>query len=367
MIVGVAKEIKTGENRVGMTPEGVRKLSECGHTVLVEASAGLGSGFSDEEYRKAGCTLTTAKEVWGKSEMVVKVKEPLHNEFDHLREGLILFTYLHLAAEGKVTKALLEKKVKGVAYETVELEDRSKPLLKPMSEVAGRMAVQVGMHYLERTNKGSGKLLSGVTGVEPGTVTILGSGVAGLNATRIAHGIGAKVILIGINENELKKAESMFPGIKTMKSNKENIEKAVSESDLVIGSVAITGASAPKLVTREMLKKMKRGSVMVDISIDQGGCFETSKPTSHSNPVFEEEGIIHYCVTNMPGAVPNTSTIALTNATLPYALKIANMGLEDAAKHDEPLKKGINTYNGKLTNRAVAEALKLEYTQLSLG
>ncbi len=365
MIVGVAKEIKTGENRVGMTPEGVRKLQESGHTVLVEAGAGAGSGFSDEEYMNAGGTLSTAEDVWKNSEMVVKVKEPLHQEFEYLREGIILFTYLHLAAEEKVANALLQKKVTGIAYETIELDDGCKPLLKPMSEVAGRMAIQVGMHYLERTHKGSGKLLAGVTGVSPGTVTILGSGVAGMNAARIAHGIGAQTIMIGIKENELKNAEKMFPGIKTLQSNRENIEKAVSESDLVIGSVAITGASAPKLVTREMLKKMKRGSVMVDISIDQGGCFETSRPTSHSNPIFEDEGIIHYCVTNMPGAVPNTSTLALTNATLPYVIEIANKGIMGAIKNPS-LRKGVNTYNGTLTNMPVSKALGIPYEEIKL-
>ncbi len=365
MIVGVAKEIKTGENRVGMTPEGVRKLCGNGHTVLVESGAGVGSGFSDEEYKKAGGMLSSAKEVWEKSEMVIKVKEPLHSEFSYMREGLILFTYLHLAAEENVAKALLQKKVTGIAYETIELDDGCKPLLKPMSEVAGRMAVQVGMHYLERTHKGSGKLLAGVSGVSPGTVTILGSGIAGMNAAKIAHGIGAKTIMIGIKENELKNAENMFPGIKTLMSTKENIEKAVAESDLVVGSVAITGASAPKLVTREMLKKMRTGSVMVDISIDQGGCFETSRPTSHANPVFEEEGITHYCVTNMPGAVPYTSTLALTNATLPYVLELANKGVIGAIENPV-LKKGVNTYNGALTNMAVSKALGIPFEELRL-
>ncbi|MBI2134014.1 alanine dehydrogenase [Candidatus Woesearchaeota archaeon] len=365
MIIGVPKEIKQGENRVGMTPEGGRKLRENGHKVIVEAGAGLGSGFSDQEYMKAGCILVTEKEVWEKSDMVVKVKEPLHSEFEHLREGLMLFTYLHLAAEEKVAKVLLQKKVTGIAYETIELDDGCKPLLKPMSEVAGRMAVQVGMHFLERTHKGSGKLIAGVSGVPAGTVTILGSGVAGTNAARIAHGIGAKTIIIGIKENELKNAESMFPGIKTLKSNTENIEKSVQESDLVIGSVAITGASAPKLVTREMIKKMRPGSVMVDISIDQGGCFETSRPTSHSNPVYEEEGVIHYCVTNMPGAVPYTSTLALTNATLPYIIELANNGLVRASGNSA-LKKGINTHNGQLTNIAVSNALGIPHTDLKL-
>lgn len=368
MLIGTVKEIKTGENRVGLTPAGVGVLVKNGHTVLVEANAGKNSGFSDEEYAKQGAQIVaTAAEVWSKAEMVVKVKEPVQPEFEHLRRDLILFTYLHLAAEEKVTKVLLEKGVAGVAYETVEIEDGSLPLLTPMSEVAGRMAVQIGMHYLERTNGGSGKLLAGVPGVMPATVAIIGSGVVGLNAAKMAHGLCARTIIIGRNLNELKMADYAFHGqVTTLASNQHNIEQAVVQSDLVVGGVAITGAAAPKLVTREMIRKMRPGSVLVDVSIDQGGCFETSRPTSHKDPVYVEEGVIHYCVTNMPGAVPNTSTHALTNATLPYALKIANMGLVVAAKKDQALAKGINTYQGKLTNEAVAEALKLKYEPLQL-
>ncbi|MBI2550146.1 alanine dehydrogenase [Candidatus Woesearchaeota archaeon] len=368
MIIGTVKEIKTGENRVGLTPAGAGVLVKNGHTVLVEAGAGRNSGFSDEEYAKQGAQLVlTAADVWKKADMVIKVKEPLQPEFEHLREGLILFTYLHLAAEPEVTRQLLQRKVAGVAYETVELEDGSLPLLTPMSEVAGRMAVQVGMHYLERTYGGSGKLLAGVPGVMPATVTIIGSGVVGINAAKMAHGLGAKTIIMGRNLNELRRIDDIFGGqVITLASNPHNIENAVVQSDLVVGGVAITGAAAPKLVTRDMIRKMRPGSVVVDVSIDQGGSFETSRPTSHANPVYVEEGVIHYCVTNMPGAVPNTSTHALTNATLPYALKIANMGLVAAAKKDAALANGINTYQGKLTNEAVAEALKLKYEPLQL-
>lgn len=368
MLIGTVKEIKTGENRVGLTPAGTGVLAKNGHTVLVEANAGKNSGFSDEEYAKQGAQIVaTAAEVWQKSEMIVKVKEPLQPEFEYLKEGLILFTYLHLAAEPEVTRQLLQRKVNAVAYETVELEDGSLPLLTPMSEVAGRMAVQVGAHYLERTHGGFGKLLAGVPGVMPATVTIIGSGVVGVNAAKIAHGLGAKTIIIGRNLNELRMIDDVFGGqVTTLASNPNNIEQAVVQSDLVVGGVAITGAAAPKLVTRGMIREMRPGSVLVDVSIDQGGCFETSRPTSHKDPVYLEEGVIHYCVTNMPGAVPNTSTHALTNATLPYAVKIANLGLVAAAKKDAALAKGVNTYKGKLINEAVAEALGLRYEPLQL-
>ena len=368
MIVGTVKEIKVGENRVGITPSGAGALVKNGQSVLVESGAGRNSGFSDEEYTRQGAKIApTAADVWKKSDMVVKVKEPLHPEFEHLRSDLILFTYLHLAAAEDVAKALLEKGVAGVAYETVELEDKSLPLLTPMSEVAGRMSVQVGMHYLEKTHGGSGKLLAGVPGVLPATVTIIGSGVVGVNAAQMAHGLAAKTIIVGRNLNELRRIDEVFHGqVMTLASNPHNIENAVMQSDLVVGSVAITGAAAPKLVTRDMIKKMKPGSVFVDVSIDQGGTSETSRPTSHFEPVYVEEGVIHYCVTNMPGAVPNTSTYALTNATLPYILKIAANGLVDAAKKDLALAKGINTYKGKLTNEQVGEALKIKHEPLQL-
>lgn len=368
MIIGTVKEIKIGENRVGLTPHGVNALVNAGHKVLVETNAGKNSGFSDDEYKKEGAAIVEqAQEVYAESDIVVKVKEPQKTEFGMLQENKILFTYLHLAAEPEVTKALLEKRVSAVAYETIELSDSTVPLLAPMSEVAGRMAVQVGMHYLERTNGGSGKLLSGVPGVTPAKVTVIGTGVVGINAAKIAVGVGADVTVIGRNPAQLRMIDDTFDGrIKTLFSNAYNIEKAVSDSDLLVGAVYLTGESAPKLVTRNMVRKMRPGSVIVDVAIDQGGCFETSKPTSHQNPIYVEEGVTHYCVTNMPGAVPNTSTLALTNATLPYLLKIANEGLENAAKKDPAILKGINTYNGMLTNKGVAESLKMRHDKLRL-
>lgn len=366
MIIGTVKEIKAGENRVGLTPAGAGMLVKAGNSVYVEKNAGLNSGFLDYEYVEAGAEIFgTAKEVYDKCDMIIKVKEPIGPEFELLRESQILFTYLHLAAEPKVTEMLLRRKVTGVAYETIELDNLELPLLTPMSEVAGRMAVQVGAHYLERTYGGSGRLLSGVPGTVPANVSIIGSGVAGVNAAKMAHGLGARVTIIGRNLQQLRHIDDIFRGeVMTLMSNVFNIDKAVTASDLVIGTVAITGAAAPKLVTREMVKKMKKGSVIVDISIDQGGCCETSRPTSHTNPTYMEEGIIHYCVTNMPGAVPHTSTLALTNATLPYAMKLA-AGFEPAMK-DKALAKGVNTYKGKLTNKEVAEALKMKYEPLAL-
>lgn len=366
MIVGTVKEIKTGENRIGLTPHGVNQLVIDGHKVLVERNAGINSGFSDEEYKNAGAIIVdSAKEVWDKCDMIVKVKEPLESEFDFLREGLLLFTYLHLAAEERLTKELLARKVTAVAYETVELDDGSLPLLTPMSEVAGKMAVQVGAHYLERTQSGSGKLLGGVPSVSPAKVTVLGTGVVGMSAARIASAMGADVIVIGRNLNQLRYIDDLYHGkIKTLMSNPLNIGKTVTESDLVVGGVAITGAKAPKLVTREMVQKMKKGSVIVDVSIDQGGCIETARVTSHQNPIYVDEGVIHYCVSNMPGAVPHTSTLALTNATLLYVLKIANSGFENVIKSDKVLLRGVNTYKGKLTNKGVAEAFGMNYENI---
>jgi len=368
MIIGAVKEIKIGENRVGLTPHNVNALVKDGHTILVEANAGRNSGFSNEDYEKAGAKIVEyAQGVYSESDIIAKVKEPQKPEFGLMKENQVLFTYLHLAAEPDVTKFLLEKKITGIAYETVELADGSVPLLAPMSEVAGRMAVQVGMHYLERTNGGSGKLLSGVPGVTPAKVAVIGTGNVGINAAKIAMGIGADVTIVGRSADQLKMVDNTFGGrIKTLFSNPYNIEKAVSESDLLIGGVYLTGASAPKLVTRQMVKKMQPGSVIVDVAIDQGGCIETSKPTTHQNPVYVEEGVIHYCVTNMPGAVPNTSTMALTNATLPYLLKIAKLGVENAARQDGAVRKGINTYKGMLVNKDVAESLKMRYDELRL-
>ena len=368
MIVGTVKEIKIGENRVGLTPIGVNALVREGHAVLVECGAGANSGFPDQEYEAQGAKITgSAKDVWDKSDIVVKVKEPQKTEFPMMREGQTLYTYLHLAAEPEVTKALLERKVTSVAYETVELPDGTLPLLAPMSEVAGRMAVQVGMHYLEKTYGGSGRLLSGVPGVLPGKVVVLGTGIVGINAAKIAMGTGARVTIIGRNAAQLRYIDDAFGGrIRTLYSNPYNIEKTVEKADLLVGGVLITGLKAPKLVTRDMVRKMKTGSVIVDVAIDQGGCIETARPTSHANPVYVEEGVIHYCVTNMPGAVPYTSTLALTSNTLPYLLRIAKLGALGAAKNDPALLKGLNTHSGKLTCKEVADSLNMKHEKLAL-
>lgn len=366
MIIGTVKEVKIGENRVGLTPFGADALVKKGHTVLVEKDSGLNSGFPNEQYKKAGAKIIpTADDVYKKSEMIIKVKEPQKSEFAYYRPGLILYTYLHLAAEPEVTEMLLEKKVTGIAYETVELENDSLPLLTPMSEVAGRMAVQVGAWFLQKTNGGLGKLLGGVPGVEPGNVMILGTGTVGINAAKMAVGLGAKVSMFGRNLNSLRYLDDIFQGrVNTIFSHPMAIEQASMDSDLIVSGVLITGARAPKLVTRKMLKKMKVGSVIVDVSIDQGGSTETSRPTSHKDPVYEVDGVIHYCVTNMPGAVPHTSTLALTNATISYALSLASKGVKKAITDDPALAKGVNTMDGKCTYKAVADALKLKYTPL---
>ncbi len=366
MIIGVPKEIKDNEYRVAVTPGGVEMLRQHGHRVLVQAGAGEGSGFSDEEYARSGAEiLPTAAEVWNNAEMIMKVKEPRPEEYGFLREDLLLFTYLHLAAEEELTHELLKRKVAAVAYETVELADGRLPLLTPMSEVAGRMAVQVGAHYLEKAHGGRGKLLGGVPGVLPAQVTIIGGGVVGTNAAKIALGMGAHVVIIDKNIDRLRYLEDVLHGnLTTLASNPLNIANAVQRADLVIGAVLIHGARAPKLVTREMVSTMKPGSVIVDVAIDQGGCVETSKPTTHSNPTYEVDGVIHYGVTNMPGAVPRTSTYALSNATLPYALMLADHGLAEAVRRNAALAKGVNTYRGAITYPAVAEAFGLEYTPL---
>ena len=367
MIIGTIKEIKIGENRIGLTPQGAGALVKAGHEVIVESNAGSNSGFSDDDYTAQGAKLAdSAKDVYDRSDIIIKVKEPQKAEFELMKENQILFTFLHLAAEPEVTRALLDKKVTGLAYETIELPDKTVPLLAPMSEVAGKMSIQVGMHYLEKTYDGLGKLLSGVTGVQPANVTVIGTGVVGTSAAMLASSIGANVTIIGRNAERLESINKDSNGkIKTLLSNHQNIENAVVNSDLLVGGVYITGAKAPKLVTRDMVKKMKPGSVIVDVSIDQGGCIETSRPTSHQNPIYVDEGVIHYCVTNMPGAVPHTSTLALTNATLPYLLKIAD-GLENAAKQDDALRKGISTYHGMLTDKDVSEALGIKYEELKL-
>lgn len=365
MIVGVPKEIKDNEYRVSMTLGGVKLLVDSGHEVRVETGAGLESGFSDADYSSMGARIVpTGADAWA-AQLVVKVKEPQPSEYPYLRSDLVLFTYLHLAAEERLTQAMLSSGVAGVAYETVELPNRSLPLLTPMSEVAGRMAVQVGAHYLERANGGRGKLLGGVPGVRASDVVVLGGGVVGTQAATIALGMGANVAIIDMNLDRLRYLSEVLHGnLTTLASNPYAIAEAVKRADLVVGAVLVKGAKAPRLVTREMVSQMNRGSVIVDVAIDQGGCIETAHPTTHSNPTFFVDGVLHYCVTNMPGAVPRTSTYALSNATLPYVVKLANQGLEAAVAADQPLALGVNTYKGRITYRAVAEAFGLDYSPL---
>ncbi|HBR18434.1 MAG: alanine dehydrogenase [Deltaproteobacteria bacterium RIFCSPLOWO2_12_FULL_43_16] len=365
MIIGVPKEIKDKEYRVAITPAGVDVLVKAGHKVIVERNAGVGSGISDEEYRKAGAeTADTAQEVFKQADMIIKVKEPLPQEYPLLRKNQILFTYLHLAPVPELTKALMKSEIVAVAYETVELENGSLPLLTPMSEVAGKIAVQVGAYYLMRAHGGMGVLLGGVPGVEKRRVVIIGGGVVGTSAAKVAIGLGAKVVIINQTIERLRYLDNIFGDrVETLASNFYNIKKAVVEADLVIGAVLIKGAKAPHLVTREMISKMKKGSVIVDVSIDQGGCVETIKPTSHSDPIYEVDGVIHYGVTNMPGAVPRTSTFALTNATLPYIVKLANLGI-NALRQDHALAKGVNVFKGKITYKAVAEAIGMDFVPL---
>ncbi len=366
MIIGIPKEIKDQEFRVSTPPGGVRALVEAGHEVLVERNAGQGSGFTDEEYRRAGATvLDTAEEVWRRAEMIVKVKEPLPPEFPYLREGLLLFTYLHLAAAEEVTRVLMESGTIAIAYETVEDRNGRLPLLIPMSEVAGRMAVQIAAHYLQKTNGGRGKLFAGVPGVRPADVVIIGAGTVGTNAAQIALGMGAHVTIIEKNLERLRYLDHILHGsLTTLASNVHNIAETVRYADVVIGAVLVKGARAPKLVTRDMVGEMKEGSVIVDVDVDQGGCVETIRPTSHSNPTYFVNGVLHYGVPNMPGAVPRTSTFALSNATLPYVLALANKGFLQAVKDDPGLAKGVNVYQGRITYPAVAEAFGLEYTPL---
>jgi alanine dehydrogenase len=366
VIIGVPKEIKTREYRVGMTPAGVRSLTSKGHKVLVERAAGEGSGIPDAEYTKQGAQIVgTAAEAWG-ADTVVKVKEPLPAEFGFFREGLTLYTYLHLAAEHALTAKLAEAKVNSVAYETIELEDGSLPLLRPMSEVAGRMAVQVGATCLEKERGGKGVLLGGVPGTRRGRVVILGGGVVGRNAATIAIGMGAQATVLDVRADTMAYLEDVFGGsIETLYSNPTNIEQAVARADLVIGAVLVTGAVAPKLVTEELIGRMEKGSVVVDVAVDQGGCIATCRPTTHDNPTYEVRGVVHYCVPNMPGAVAQTSTWALTNTTMAYAVKIAERGLAAAAKSDPALARGINTYGGHVTYEPVAQAHKMEYVPTS--
>ncbi|WP_088006639.1 alanine dehydrogenase [Indiicoccus explosivorum] len=363
MRIGVPAEVKNNENRVAMTPAGVVNLTMHGHEVHVEAGAGLGSGFTDEDYREAGAVIAdSAEEAWAQ-EMVMKVKEPVQSEYRYFREDLILFTYLHLAPEPELTKALLNSKVTAIAYETVQLPNRSLPLLTPMSEVAGRMATQIGAQFLEKNHGGSGILLSGIPGVDRGTVTVIGGGVAGTNAAKIAIGMGAKVTIIDLSPERLRQLDDLFGNsVQTLISNPLRIAEAVAESDLVIGAVLIPGAKAPKLVTEEMIRSMKPGSVVVDIAIDQGGIFETTdRITTHDDPTYVKHDVVHYAVANMPGAVPRTSTLGLTNVTVPYAVEIANKGYRQACKDNEALRKGLNTLQGYVTYRAVADDQGLEY------
>ena len=365
MRIGCPKEIKPQEGRVGLTPAGVDALIRAGHKVFLQKSAGLGSGFTDEEYLAVGAEiLPTVKDVYDTADMIVKVKEPLEPEYELLREGQTLFTYLHLAPDPAQVQALLRKKVTAIAYETVELADHSLPLLAPMSEVAGRLSVQVGSHLLEAHCGGRGVLLGGVTGVERANVVIIGGGNVGTNAAKIAVGMGANVTILDLNAKRLAYLDDIFGGrVQTLLSNPFHIANAVKNADLVVGCVLIPGAKAPKLVTEEMVKTMKPGSVLVDVAIDQGGSIETiDRITTHKDPFFVKHGILHYSVANMPGAVPRTSTMALTGATLPYALKIANLGPEAACKADPALMKGLNTYDGHLTYKAVADAQNLPYT-----
>lgn len=366
MIVGVPREIKNNEYRVGLVLSGVKALKQHGHTVLVQSMAGHGVGIDDEEYKKAGATIVeTAKEIYSKSEIIVKVKEPLPEEYNYLREGQVLFTYLHLAPAPQLTKALMERGVIGVAYETIQLEDGSLPLLTPMSEVAGRMATQIGAHLLEKANGGRGILLGGVPGVARGKVTVLGGGVAGINAAKIAVGMGAQVSILDIYAKRLEYLDYIFGGaVQTLFSNIENTEKSVRESDLVVGAVLIAGAKAPKLVSRELVSEMVSGSVVVDVAVDQGGCIETCKPTSHDHPTYILDGVIHYAVPNMPSAVARTATYALTNVTLRYVLMLADLGFKEAVSKDAALFKGVNVYNGKVSYLQVAKDLGLPYEPL---
>jgi alanine dehydrogenase len=366
MIIGVPKEIKTREYRVGMTPAGVRQLLKRGHSVNIEKGAGEGSGIKDEQYVHAGATIVPgAKEVWA-ADMVVKVKEPLKSEYQHFRSGLILYTYLHLAAEPVLTRALVDSGVTAIAYETIELEDGSLPLLRPMSEVAGRMAVQVGATCLEKERGGKGVLLGGVPGTRRGRVVILGGGVVGRNAATVAIGMGAQVTVIDIRAETMSYLEDVFGGaVETLYSNPSNIEEAVRRADLVIGAVLVTGAVAPKLVTSDMLADMEPGSVVVDVAVDQGGCIETCRPTDHDKPTYEVHGVVHYCVPNMPGAVAQTSTWALTNTTIAYAERIAQNGLMRALQNDRALSLGVNTYAGHVTYGPVAQAHGMPHKPLA--
>ncbi|MGD2186915.1 MAG: alanine dehydrogenase [Desulfobacterales bacterium] len=366
MIVGVLKEIKAEENRVCMTPAGVEVMKQNGHEVFVEKNAGMGSGFNNAAYKSAGAEIIdTSKEVFKRADMVMHVKEPLAAEYDLIRKDQIVFTYLHLAAAEELTHVLIKSGSIGIAYETIQKADGSLPLLTPMSEVAGRMAIQQGAKYLEMAQGGHGVLLGGVPGVDPGTVVIIGGGIVGTNAAKMACGLGAKVYILDMNLERLRYLSDVMPSnCFLLMSKPTTVRRLIKEADVVVGAVLIPGAKAPRLITREMLKRMKKGAVLVDVAIDQGGCFETSKATTHGEPIYTVDGVVHYCVANMPGAVPKTSTLALTNATLPYALEIANKGWKKAMQENPEIKSGANVVKGKVTYEGVAEAFGLEFTPI---
>jgi alanine dehydrogenase len=366
MIIGVPKEIKNNENRVGLTPAGVSALAKAGHKLFVQSTAGNGSGFSDDEYKKAGASiLKTIAEVYKKADMIIKVKEPIKEEYSLIKEGQLLFTYFHFASYEPLAKAMIKSKAVCLAYETVEKKDRSLPLLVPMSEVAGRMSIQEGAKYLEKPMGGRGILLGGVPGVKPAHVLVLGGGIVGTQAAKMAAGMAADVTIMDISIPRLRELDDILPAnVKTVFSNEYNVRDAIKTADLIVGAVLIPGAKAPHLITRDMLKTMRPGTVLVDVAVDQGGCIETCKPTTHENPTFVIDGIIHYCVANMPGAVPYTSTLALTNATLPYALQLANKGWKKACSDNEELKLGLNVVEGKVVYKGVSEALNLKLTNV---
>ena len=365
MKIGVAKEIKADEYRVALTPAGARELGQSGHDVIVETGAGEGSAFSDAAYEAAGAVMASADDVWADSELLLKVKEPIEPEYGHLRDGLVLFTYLHIAADEPLTRALLESGITAVAYETVETDAGALPLLAPMSEIAGRLAAQAGAYFLEKPQGGRGLLLGGVPGVAPGHVVVIGGGMVGYNAAVIALGLGASVMILERSLDRMRHLEEILSGrVSLVMSSSLQIEESVQDADVVIGAVLIPGALAPKLITREMVAEMKEGSVLADVAIDQGGCAETSRPTTHSEPVYVVDGVTHYCVANMPGAVPITSTKALTNATLPYVEQIADYGLPEAVGRDPALARGVNVVDGKVTYEAVADAHGLDYHPL---
>lgn len=365
MKIGVAKEIKPDEYRVALTPAGARELALRGHDVTVETSAGVGSAFTDDSYVAAGARIASLDDVWADSELLLKVKEPIEPEYDRLRDGLVLFTYLHIAADERLTRALVESGIAAVAYETVETDDRRLPLLAPMSEIAGKLAAQAGAYFLEKPLGGRGVLLGGVPGVAPGRVVVIGGGMVGYNSALIALGLGARVTMLERSIDRMRHLEEVLGSrVELLMSSALQIEESVADADVVIGAVLIPGAVAPKLVTRDMVREMKDGAVICDVAIDQGGCVETARPTTHSDPVYTVDGVTHYCVANMPGAVPVTSTKALTNATLPYVEAIANLGLAESIARDRSLARGVNVLDGKITYEAVADAHGLDYTPL---